>query len=158
MKHEYEATFLAIDVEAIRAKLEALGATQRMPRTLLSRKIFDGERVPDGSWVRLRDEGTKTTLTLKRVTDSTTIDGTTEVETTVGDLDAMTEILTTTGLTQTRYQENYREEWSIDDVVFDLDTWPDLPTFLESRDQTNPRSAVPRLTSGSTTARRSSAA
>ncbi|WP_228815390.1 CYTH domain-containing protein [Nocardia puris] len=43
----------------------------------------------------------------------------------------MAEILTAIGLTQTRYQENYREEWSLGDVVFDLDTWPDLPTFLE---------------------------
>lgn len=131
MKHEYEATFLAIDVETIREKLKTLGATQRFPRTLLTRKIFDGERVPEGAWVRLRDEGTRTTLTLKRVTDSTTIDGTTEVETTVGNLDAMAEILTAIGLTQTRYQENYREEWSLGDLVFDLDTWPDLPTFLE---------------------------
>ncbi|MEV0062035.1 class IV adenylate cyclase [Nocardia sp. NPDC050718] len=131
MKHEYEATFLAIDVEVIKAKLEALGAAQRFPRTLLTRKIFDGEAVPEGAWVRLRDEGTRTTLTLKRVTDSTTIDGTTEVETTVGDLDSMAEILTAIGLTETRYQENYREEWSLGDVVFDLDTWPDLPTFLE---------------------------
>ncbi|UGT55007.1 hypothetical protein [Nocardia asteroides] len=49
MKHEYEATFLAVDVVAIRAKLEALGATQRFPRILLTRKIFDGEMVPEGA-------------------------------------------------------------------------------------------------------------
>jgi adenylate cyclase class 2 len=30
-----------------------------------------------------------------------------------------------------RYQENYREEWKLGEVTFDLDTWPDLPTFLE---------------------------
>ncbi|MEV0432081.1 class IV adenylate cyclase [Nocardia sp. NPDC050413] len=131
MKHEYEATFLAVDVEAIRARLTALGATMSFSRTLLTRRIFDGHALPEGAWVRLRHEGTRTTLTLKRVTDSTTIDGTTEIETVVDDLDAMAEILTTIGLTQTRYQENYREEWRLGDIVFDLDTWPDLPTFLE---------------------------
>ncbi|MGW6699833.1 class IV adenylate cyclase [Nocardia sp. NPDC055049] len=131
MKHEYEATFLAIDVDAVRARLEALGATLALPRTLLTRKIFDGDTLPAGAWVRLRHEGTRTTLTLKHVTDSSTIDGTTEIETVVGDLDSMAEILITIGLQEVRYQENYREEWRLGDIVFDLDTWPDLPTFLE---------------------------
>ncbi len=30
-----------------------------------------------------------------------------------------------------RFQENYREEWHLDGVTYDIDTWPDLPTFLE---------------------------
>jgi adenylate cyclase, class 2 len=131
MKHEYEATFLAIDVDEVRARLEALGATLALPRTLLTRKIFDSDALAAGAWVRLRDEGTRTTLTLKRVTNSSTIDGTTEIETVVGDLDSMAEILVTIGLQEVRYQENYREEWRLGHIIFDLDTWPDLPTFLE---------------------------
>lgn len=110
MKHEYEATFLAIDVEAIRAELTALGAFQAFPRTLLTRRIFDGDALPTGAWIRLRDKGPQTTLTLKHVTDSTSIDGTTEIETVVGDLDSMAEFLVTIGLREVRYQENYREE------------------------------------------------
>lgn len=35
------------------------------------------------------------------------------------------------GFTTLRYQENYREEWRLDGVTYDLDTWPDLPTYLE---------------------------
>ncbi|MFI7666599.1 class IV adenylate cyclase [Nocardia sp. NPDC049526] len=131
MKHEYEAKFLAIDVDAVRAALTALGATQLFPRTLLTRKIFDNDTLARGAWVRLRNEGSRSTLTLKQVTDASTIDGTTEIETTVGDLDAMAEILAHLGLREVRYQENFREEWQLGDVVFDLDTWPDLPTFLE---------------------------
>ncbi|WP_396897530.1 hypothetical protein [Nocardia colli] len=49
----------------------------------------------------------------------------------MGDQHAMAEILVKLGLRQVRYQESYREEWQLDDVVFDLDTWPVLPTFLE---------------------------
>jgi adenylate cyclase class 2 len=30
-----------------------------------------------------------------------------------------------------RYQENYREKWGLGEAVFDFDTWPDLPTFVE---------------------------
>ncbi|CAM3946138.1 class IV adenylate cyclase [Nocardia ninae] len=131
MKHEYEAKFLAVDVEGLRAKLTGLGAIQSFSRTLLTRKIFENDSLTRGAWVRLRDEGSRSTLTLKQVTDATTIDGTTEIETAVGDLHAMAEILVNLGLRQVRYQENYREEWQLGDMVFDLDTWPGLPTFLE---------------------------
>ncbi|WP_194832640.1 class IV adenylate cyclase [Nocardia sp. XZ_19_369] len=131
MKHEYEAKFLSVDVDAMRQKLTNLGATQSFSRTLLTRKIFEDDSLDSGAWIRLRNEGSRSTLTLKQVTDATTIDGTTEIETTVGDLHAMAEILVKLGLRQVRYQENYREEWQFGNLVFDLDTWPGLPTFLE---------------------------
>ncbi|MEU3659656.1 class IV adenylate cyclase [Streptomyces sp. NPDC032940] len=131
MKHEYEAKFLAVDAAGLQAKLAALGAVQAFPRTLLTRKIFESDSLDGGAWVRLRDEGTRSTLTLKQVTDATTIEGTKEIETEVADLHAMADILRRVGLTEVRYQENYREEWRLGEVAFDFDTWPDLPTFLE---------------------------
>ncbi|MET8592449.1 class IV adenylate cyclase [Streptomyces sp. NPDC005078] len=131
MKHEYEAKFLAIDVAGLQTQLTALGATQAFPRTLLTRKIFENDALEGGAWVRLRDEGTRSTLTLKQVTDATTINGTTEIETEVTDLHAMAEILRSLGMREVRYQENYREEWRLGEVAFDFDTWPDLPTFVE---------------------------
>jgi adenylate cyclase class 2 len=131
MKHEYEAKFLFVDVVGLQAKLTALGAVRAFSRTLLTRKIFENDALEGGAWVRLRDEGTRSTLTLKQVTDSSAIDGTTEIETGVTDLGAMAEILCRLGLREVRYQENYREEWRLGDVVFDFDTWPGLPTFVE---------------------------
>ncbi|WSG62693.1 class IV adenylate cyclase [Nocardia sp. NBC_01730] len=114
---------------------------------MLTRKIFENESLAQGAWVRLRNEGPHSTLTLKQVTDATTIDGTTEIETTVGDLQAVAEILTHLGLREVRYQENYREEWKLGDTVFDIDTWPGLPTFLEieGADEAAVRSAAARL-------------
>ncbi|MCX2971779.1 MULTISPECIES: class IV adenylate cyclase [Streptomyces] len=131
MKHEYEAKFLAVDVTDLQTRLTGLGAVRVLPRTLLTRKIFENDALDVGAWIRLRNEGTRSTLTLKQVTDATTIDGTTEVETDVADLHAMAEILRRIGLREVRYQENYREEWRLGEVVFDFDTWPDLPTFVE---------------------------
>ncbi|MFG2716924.1 class IV adenylate cyclase [Streptomyces sp. NPDC048416] len=131
MKNEYEAKFLSVDVADLQAKLAKLGAVQAFPRTLLTRKIFENDNLDSGAWVRLRDEGTRSTLTLKQVADATTIDGTTEIETEVTDLQAMAEILHHVGLREVRYQENYREEWCLGEVAFDFDTWPDLPTFIE---------------------------
>ncbi|MEU6848367.1 class IV adenylate cyclase [Actinacidiphila alni] len=147
MKHEYEAKFLAVDVAGLQAKLAALGAIQAFPRTLLTRKIFESDVLDGSQWVRLRNEGTRTTLTLKQVTDATSIHGTTEIETEVGDLHAMAEILTNLGLREVRYQENFREEWQLGDVAFDFDTWPDLPTFLEIEgpDEPSVRDAAARL-------------
>lgn len=98
MRHEYEAKFLAVNVTTLRTKLAALGAVQAFPRTLLTRKIFESDALRRGQWVRLRDEGTRSTLTLKQVTDATSIDGTTEIETEVTDLAAMSEILRGLGL------------------------------------------------------------
>jgi adenylate cyclase class 2 len=98
VKHEYEAKFLSVDVAGLQAKLIALGAVQAFPRTLLTRKIFEDDALEGGAWIRLRDEGTRCTLTLKQVTDSTSIDGTTEIETEVTDLPAMAEILSRRGL------------------------------------------------------------
>jgi len=131
MKYEYEAKFLSVDVADLQAKLTALGAVREFPRTLLTRKIFENDALEGGAWLRLRDEGTRCTLTLKQVNDATTIDGTTEIETEVADLRAMSEILHRLGLREVRYQEDYREEWRLGEVVFDFDTWPGLPTFVE---------------------------
>jgi adenylate cyclase, class 2 len=147
MKHEYEAKFLAVDVADLHARLKTLGAAQAFPRTLLTRKIFENDTLEGGAWIRLRDEGTRSTLTLKQVTDSTTIDGTTEIETEVTDLRAMAEILSRLGLAEVRYQENYREEWRWGEIAFDFDTWPDLPTFveIEGPDEVSVRQAATSL-------------
>ena len=143
MKHEYEAKFLSIDVADLQARLTALGAVQAFPRTLLTRKIFENDAL-EGAWIRLRDEGTRCPLTLKQVTDSASIDGTTEIETEVTDLLAMAEILSRLGLHEVRYQENYREEWRWAEIAFDFDTWPGLPAFveIEGPDEASVREAV----------------
>ncbi|WP_371791337.1 CYTH domain-containing protein [Streptomyces sp. NBC_01471] len=130
-QHEYEAKFLEIDVDAVRDRLRAAGAERAFGKTMFTRLIFENDAVQGEQWLRLRDEGGKTTLTLKEVTDATHINGTTEIEIEVNDLERTAELLAAVGLRQVRYQQNYREEWQLDGVSYDFDTWPDLPTFLE---------------------------
>ncbi|MFE6737402.1 class IV adenylate cyclase [Streptomyces tubercidicus] len=130
-QHEYEAKFLGIEVDALRDQLKAAGGDQIFPKTMFTRLIFENDSVQGEQWLRLRDEGGKTTLTLKQVTDATHINGTTEIEVEVSDLEKTAELLKALGLRQVRYQQNYREEWQLGDITYDLDTWPDLPTFLE---------------------------
>ncbi|GAA3881744.1 class IV adenylate cyclase [Streptomyces sedi] len=129
--NEYEAKFLTIDVTAVQSYLSAQGARQVFPRTMFTRLIFENDAVQGEQWLRLRDEGGKTTLTLKQVSDATHIGGTTEIEIEVSDLTKTAELLRATGLRQVRYQQNYREEWELHGIIYDFDTWSDLPTFLE---------------------------
>lgn len=132
MQNEYEATFLKVEEDKLKNNLEDLGANLVKPRQLMKRAIFENDTTnSDGSWVRLRDEGDKITLTLKQVVDDSSIHGTKEIEFIVDDFEKVCEFLKGIGLIQKRYQENYREEWKLNDVVFDFDTWPDVPTFLE---------------------------
>lgn len=130
-EHEYEAKFLAIDVETLQGKLRAAGAAQIFPKSMFTRLIFENDAVQGEQWLRLRDEGGRTTLTLKQVSDATHIGGTTEIEIEVSDLKKTAELLKAVGLRQVRYQQNYREEWQHAGITYDFDTWPDLPTFLE---------------------------
>jgi adenylate cyclase class 2 len=133
MDNEYEARFCAIDHAAIRERLQARGATCVTPRQLLKRVIFENDRTRDSrSWLRLRTNGTVTTLTLKRATGkASAIDSVLELETPVADFDTTLRILEEVGLAAVRYQESYREEWRLDGLTYDLDEWPDLEPFLE---------------------------
>lgn len=133
MKHEYEARFCDLDIPATRAGLQAAGARQTLPRTLHQRIIFENEHTRDTrSWLRLRTDGAHATLTLKRAEGATpTLENIRELETIVSDFQATREILEEIGLPAVRHQENYREEWQLDDVTCDIDEWPDLPAFLE---------------------------
>lgn len=133
MEPEYEARFLAVDVNAVLARLRELGANCVIPRLLMRRLVFtNADIVARRGWLRLRDEGIRTSLTYKQTTAATaTVDSTLEAEVQVSDFDGTRALLEAMGFTAVRYQENFREEWKHHGVTFDLDTWPDLPTFLE---------------------------
>jgi adenylate cyclase class 2 len=130
---EYEARFLSVDPEQIAATLRAKGGTCELPRTLMRRIVFKNADIEARrGWLRLRDEGNRTVLTYKQVaSDTSAIDSILEAEVEVGDFPATQNLLEAMGFTALRYQENYREEWVLDGVTFDLDTWPDLDPFLE---------------------------
>lgn len=148
MQNEYEAKFLNINARRIKKILISLGAKLVKPRKLLKRVIFENEILKaQHSWIRLRDEGGKITLTLKQVTDSSTIQGTKELEIVVDDFSKTDRFLEAIGLERKRYQENYREEWRLNNIKFDFDTWPDIPTFLEieGHDELSVKSAAEKL-------------
>jgi adenylate cyclase class 2 len=133
VKTEFEARFLGIDTAAIAEQLINRSARCAMPRTLMRRIVFKNDDIEArGGWLRLREQGERTFLTYKQVAaQQSAIDSILEAEVQVSDFDATRALLEAMGFTALRFQENYREEWHLNGVTYDIDTWPDLPTFLE---------------------------
>jgi adenylate cyclase class 2 len=138
MQTELEAKFLDINPDKVRHLLKENGATLVHAERLMRRKNFD---YPDrrlykiGGWIRVRDEGDKTTLSYKR-TFNDTLEGTKEISIVVDDFDTVSDLLSAIGLEQKSYQETKRERWDFNGVEVTIDTWPWIPTFVELEGQT----------------------
>lgn len=129
MKTEFEVRFLEINAEEIEKKLVELGGKE-VGNWQQKRNTYDLIPKKENSWLRLRTNGEKTTLTVKEIlTDK--IDGTKELEIEVDDFDETARILQKIGLKERNYQENRRHQFILNGVEIDIDSWPRIPTYLE---------------------------
>jgi len=133
--NEIEVKVLEVDVEAVEKKLRALGA----------QKIFDGEVAwsvfdfPDKRFsekeilIRSRKLGQKTQLTIKRLlnTHHAKVSEETEIET--SDYEMTNKILRIIGLEPKKGYPlvKHRVSYTLEEVHFELDTFLQLPTYLE---------------------------
>ena len=155
MAKEIEVKFLDVNHAVIRAKLKTLGAKLKTPKTLFRRinlDLHDRHLSEIGSWLRLRDEGSKVTLTHK--IHSKDAGGeliTKEFETEVSSFESALELLLSMGMIQKAYQENYRENWvlSLDEgeVEVALDQWPHVKPHIEIEflSGKNPKAALKKV-------------
>jgi adenylate cyclase class 2 len=133
MQIEYETQVLDIDVKEIVSKLRKLGGKETAEANQ-KRWIFD--MVPctvesTGEWIRLRQVGDhKPTITYKNKSGKGSAD-TKELEMEVEDFEKAEKILSKLPFKGKYYQENKRHKFEIDDIEFTLDTWPQIPTYLE---------------------------
>jgi len=132
MQTEFECRFTNINIDDMRVRLTASGFELAEPEHLMRRKIFslpdiDGVR----RWLRLRDQGNDTTLTLKIKGAALNISAMKEIEVSVGDFALMAELLESSDMVCNAYEENKREKWTKDNVEICLDTWPGLAPFAE---------------------------
>lgn len=131
MKTEYEAKFINIDIEDIHNKLKANGATLEQPMRLMRRVTIDTpEMKKKGAFVRIRDEGHRTTITYKQF-DALSVDGAKEHEVIVSDFDEAIALFAAAGLPQGSFQESKRETWICDDAEVVIDEWPWLNPYIE---------------------------
>lgn len=124
---EIEATFINIDKDQLRAQLKGLGAKLLQPETLMRRTIFD---IDEYSFVRVRDEGNRITMSYKHL-DSLSLSGMKEICLEVNNYDEAVAFVKACGLNPKAVQETLREEWELDGVELDLDTWPWLSPYVE---------------------------
>ena len=129
MNTEYEVRVLEIDHDEMVKKLEALGAELQFS-ALQQRYVYDFNPVVDSKWIRLRTNGSKTTLTIKDL-NAKTIDGTKELEIEVDDFDKTNQILEELGYKNRGFQQNKRTQYILNGVEIDLDRWPLIPEYLE---------------------------
>lgn len=129
MKTEFEAKFINIDKDEVRARLKAAGARLVVPERLM-RRALAGKEFYEGKWLRLRDEGDKVTLTFKN-RSGRTVDNTTEIEVEVEDFQSTKQILEMSDIEFIAYQENKRESWVLGKARIEIDTWPGVPAHIE---------------------------
>lgn len=129
---EIECRFLEIDKEVLLERLRRLGAEDR-GEILLEETIFYD---PEFKWrdeqkyLRVRKCAGKTTLTYKEHREHTAT-GTYEVEFEVSDAPKAEVLFESIGLQLFRHQAKKRHTFKLDDVTFDIDTWPRIPTYVE---------------------------
>ena len=130
---EIEVKILEIDVDEIRKKLLALGAE----------KIFDGELdivgfdYPDGrlfkagELLRVRKVGKEVELCFKGKKEDSQFKTQEEIEVNTSAFKDTVTILEKIGL-QVMYEgKKHRESYKLGKVRFEIDTYPNIPTFLE---------------------------
>ena len=135
MQTEIEVKFLDIDIEDIRKKLEKVGAICEQPRRLMRRQVFYPADHNKDSYIRVRDEGDKVTMTYK-IFEEMSLHGAKEVEVVVSSFEDAIDILTRSGLDRKSYQETRRETWHIGTTEVVIDEWPWLQPFIEIEGKT----------------------
>lgn len=135
MQAEIEVKFVDVDIDNVRSRLEAAGATLEHPMRDMRRALIEEEHhATERSFIRIRDEGNKVTLCFKRRTlpdEATTINSVHELETTVGDFDTTVKIFSEAGWHYITYQESRRETWRLDNTEVVIDEWPWLQPMIE---------------------------
>jgi adenylate cyclase class 2 len=96
----------------------------------MRRFVYDIEAGDGARWIRLRDDGSVVTLTVKEI-EHDGIDGTNETEVVVGDFEGAGELLRRMGFEAKSYQENRRESFELAGARLEIDEWPRIPPYLE---------------------------
>lgn len=129
MPIEHEAKILDVDPDATERLILDKGG-QKLGERFMRRYVYDIAPGDQSKWIRLRDTGSETTLTVKRIS-SDAIDGTHEIEVGVDDFAATNDLLGVLGFTPKSYQETRRTSFALDGAQVEIDSWPQIPPYLE---------------------------
>lgn len=124
---------MEIDRQSLIEKLQQVGAVD-LGDDFLKEIIFYDKNLEwqyqDKKFVRLRNTKTGVFLAFKH-NETDTATGTKEIEFKVDDLSKTQQFLEEVGLVAFREQEKKRRTFKLGEVLFDIDTWPQIPTYVE---------------------------
>ena len=118
---EYNCVILNADLEAFKKKLASLNVKNKR-EDFQKRYVYDFDPINPNSWIRLRTNGTKTTLAIKDIKDKNSIGGVLKLEVEVDNFLVMNELLNRLGYKARNYQENKREIYEYKNVLVKLTT------------------------------------
>lgn len=130
MPMELEAKFAVDSLGDIRSRLKSLDAALRKQCRFERNAVFDTperDLKARGELLRLRQTDDKVVLTWKRPAGHLAPAGVKameEVETLVGDFEAMREVLRGLGYEEALWYEKFREQWNLGQTVVCLDVLP----------------------------------
>lgn len=129
MPIEHEAKILDVEPATMERLILDKGG-QKLGERFMRRYVYDISPGDTSKWIRLRDTGDETTLTVKQIT-SDAIDGTHEIEVGVDDLTVTNALLEMLGFAAKSYQETKRTSFILDGAQVEIDTWPRIPSYVE---------------------------
>lgn len=130
METEFEVKILDIDVAYIQKKLESIEANMCLGKRKMRRFVYEVYPPPENAWLRLRDNGEKITLCMKKI-HADTIDGTKQHETVVDNFYKTHHQILKSGNPPIAYQENERISYMLNGAAIEIDFWPGIPPYLE---------------------------
>ena len=128
MPQEYEYAFYNYDKEEIISKIKALGAVKKGVY-LFKVQVFIHPTKKPGSYIRVRDEGYKITMTYKTYDKKKEFDD--EHEIIINDFNTGVNILLGLGCTKKYYYEKIREIWIMNNIEVVFDSMPGIPEYME---------------------------
>ena len=135
---EYEVMYTDINPVQIRKKLKAIGAKKKYKRIFkwTNFDFPDWRLHKDHSWIRLRNEGDKVTLTYKQRLGpgkggNGNDKGMKEISFAIDDFDMACHFFKAIGMTVKYEVEKEREHWVLNDLEFDIDKYPLIQPLLE---------------------------
>lgn len=132
MNTEIETRFLDINKDELIQKLKSLNAKD-LGEIKLDEIIFYDDRekcLREKYFIRLRKKGDKTFMTYKSNAKQE-VDSAKEIEFEVSSFTDAKLFLETIGWPAYRIVEKYRHTFELNDVTLDIDTWPQIPPYVE---------------------------
>jgi adenylate cyclase class 2 len=133
MAIEYEVRFLEIDKSSLITRLHELGARDTK-EFLLNETIYydsEGKWQNEGKLVRVRSKDGGEAIVTYKHHRSQSIGGAYEIEFRTHDVNEIDKFIQQVGLVFARKQQKLRHTFQLNGATVDLDTWPNVPTYVE---------------------------